>query len=116
MKSSRLAALAVAAALLSACASAPQTLYSWGNYPSAIYETLSTPEKADPQKQIKQLEADLQKARAKNQAVAPGFYAHLAYQYLQVGQTDKAAQYFALEKQTFPESAVYIDRLMKAVQ
>lgn len=117
MKSSfKMLSVLIAAAALSACASKPQSLYAWGSYPESIYETLSSPEKSDPQKQIKKLESDLQKARTKNQTVAPGFYAHLAHQYLKTGQKTKALDYLQLEKQTYPESTVYIDRLLHIIE
>lgn len=113
---SRSAFIIMAVSFLAACAGKPRTLYGWGSYPEAIYETLSTPEQADPQKQIKKLESDIQKAYAKNQAIPPGLYAHLAYQYLQTGQTAKAVEYLTLEKQAFPESAVYIDSLIRSIK
>lgn len=113
MKFQSLATLAVCG-LLTACASkAPTTLYDWGNYPNFMYQSLATPDKADPAKQISKLEQDLQKTLAANRAVPPGFYAHLAQQYLHIGQKQKAVEYLSKEKQAYPESSAYIDSLLK---
>lgn len=93
------------------CASQPHTLYSWGNYPQQTYLGFNQPEKALPAKQIGLLEADIEKARAKNQAIPPGLYAHLGLLYSH-SNTQKAAQYFELEKQSYPESSVLMNRLL----
>ena len=60
---------------LTGCASQPNTLYHWGNYPQQTYLGFNQPEKASPAKQISVLEADIEKARAKNQAIPPGLNA-----------------------------------------
>jgi hypothetical protein len=62
--------------------------------------------------QIEKLERDYQKARAENKRVPPGFHAQLGYLYFQVGKLDAARQERETEKAEFPESAVFIDRLM----
>lgn len=95
------------------CASAPKPLYSWGEFPQQTYLSLSFPEKAMPQDQVLKLEKDVEKAKAKNFAVPPGLYAHLGLQYLNMNDAPRAIQYFELERQIYPESAVLMDRLLK---
>lgn len=104
-----LLALAVAA-LLTGC-SAP-TIYSWGHYEPLVYTMYAQPGKATPEMQVLALEEDFQKARAKNKPVPPGFHAHLGHLYYQLGKWDQARQQFETEKATFPESAVFMDRLL----
>jgi hypothetical protein len=58
------------------------------------------------------LEADYQKARSTNKAVPPGFHAHLGYLYFKAGKDDQAFQSFQTEKALFPESGVYMDRIL----
>ena len=74
---------------------------------------LSLPEKTSPQEQIGKLEKDIEKAKAKNAAVPPGLYAHLGLLNLNINNGPRAVQYFELERQTYPESAVLMDRLLK---
>ncbi|MBM4151952.1 MAG: DUF4810 domain-containing protein [Kiritimatiellaceae bacterium] len=96
--------------LLTGCAS--RTLYSWGSYESQLYAMYSTPDSATPELQILKLEEDIQKARAKDHKLPPGFYAHLGFLYYQQGQRDLAKRAFETEKAAFPESTVFMDRLI----
>jgi hypothetical protein len=97
---------------LAGCNHAPQQLYQWGSYEEQLYAMYSDPGKVPVESQVESLERDYQRMRASNAAVPPGFHAHLGYLYFQLGKTDQAFQSFASEKSLFPESAVYMDRLM----
>ena len=96
--------------LLAGCA-AP-TLYTWGHYQDVIYTTYDKPGKVPPERQVELLEQDYQKARATNKRMCPGFHAQLGYLYYDLGKLDQARQEFATEKADFPESAVFMDRLL----
>jgi hypothetical protein len=100
-----------AATLLLGCGT-PRALYYWGSYEPLIYTMYATPGKATPEDQVLKLEEDFQKAKAKNQPVPPGFHAHLGYLYFQLGKTDEARREFETEKANFPESSVFMDRLL----
>ncbi len=100
-----------AVALMSGCAT-DHSLYAWGHYEDVIYETYAKPGATPPEKEIETLEADYQQARAANKPAPPGWHAHLGYLYYQTGKLDQAVQEFNTEKANFPESAVYMDRLL----
>jgi hypothetical protein len=106
----RLIALAGLSLLLAGCST--PTLYTWGHYEDLVYTTYSSPGKAPPEMQIGKLEQDYQKARAANKRMHPGFHAHLGYLYFQTGKLDQARQEFETEKAEFPESAVFMNRLL----
>jgi len=95
------------------CAAGPQPLYSWGSYTQQTYLMYNQPEKATPSAQVIKLEAEIEKAKAKNLAVPPGLYAHLGLLSLQVNNAQKAVEYFQLERQIYPESTVLMDRLLR---
>ncbi|ENU31235.1 MULTISPECIES: DUF4810 domain-containing protein [unclassified Acinetobacter] len=95
------------------CAAGPQPLYSWGSYTQQTYLMYNAPEKATPNAQIIKLEAEIEKAKAKNLAVPPGLYAHLGLLFLQQNNAQKAVEYFQLERQVYPESTVLMDRLLQ---
>ncbi len=97
------------------CAS-QSTLYSWGRYEDLIYQSYAKPGAVPPEKQIEALEADYQKARSANKRVPPGWHAQLGYLYFQIGKLDQAQQEFKTEKAEFPESAVYMDRLLARME
>lgn len=107
--------LLVALAALSAGCSTP-TMYSWGQYEELVYTMYAKPGEALPELQIEKLEEDLQKARSRDQPVPPGFHAHLGYLYVQIGKLDQAKQELETERALFPESAVFMDRLLANLQ
>lgn len=111
MKYAGLVGIGATAVLLIGCGT-PKTIYYWGSYEPLVYTMYATPGKATPEVQVAKLEEDFQKARAKNQPVPPGFHAHLGYLYVQLGKGDQARQEFETEKASFPESAVFMDRLL----
>jgi hypothetical protein len=105
-------ALLAASALLAGCA-APQapSLYEWNGYQQEVYDYLKG-EKA-PQEQIDTLEKALQQIRAAGKRPPPGFQAQLGVLYAGAGNDEQAMQAFEAERTSFPESAPYMDFLMK---
>lgn len=106
----------VLGSLLTACASTPPTLYQWGNYQSNVYGYLKADTAASPEKQIDDMEANLQKIRAQGKTPPPGYYAHLGLLYSTVGKTDLVVQNFRAEEQLFPESVPYMDYLLSKIK
>ena len=92
---------------------AAPTIYYWGQYQELLYDQYTTPGKATPEVQVLKLEEDIEVARSKNKPLPPGFYAHLGYQYLQMGRTADAKNSFDAERSQFPESGVLMDRFTK---
>lgn len=101
-----------AAALLAGCAQAPKPLYHWGGYQDALYAHLKG-DGASPEQQLQQLGEAQQKAAASGAALPPGFRAHVGLLQLRLGRDAEARQQFEAEKAQFPESAPYIDSLLK---
>ena len=104
----------IAAAVLAGCAAQPppRTLYTWGSYEELIYASHAAPGKAAPAQQVEILEKDYQVARAANKRMPPGWHAHLGYLYYQLGKPEQARQELLTEKAEFPESQVFMDRLL----
>ncbi len=107
---------ALGALLISGCATKPATLYEWGSYQTQVYNLYNDQGKVPIQTQIEKLEADYQIARSANKAVPPGYHAHLGYLYFQVGKKDQSLQEFETEKKLFPESSVFMDRMIAQVK
>lgn len=99
--------------LVGCTSSGSKPLYSWGQYPEQSYLLLSASEKTSPEKQIIILEKDIEKAKAKNEAIPPGLYAHLGLLNLDIQQPQRATTYFELERQIYPESTILMDRLLQ---
>jgi hypothetical protein len=96
---------------LAGCASQP-TQYSWGSYEEVIYASYLSRSDLPAEKQIEMLEKDYQAARAENKRMPPGWHAQLAYLYYEIGKPEQARQELLTEKAEFPESAVFMDRLL----
>jgi len=101
---------------LTACANQNNRLYQWGSYENMVYESYHEPGKYSSQSQIIEMEKDLEKARAANKSLPPGHYAYLGYLYFQSGQLDKALTALETEKTIFPESTIYMDRLIAQIK
>jgi len=106
-----LAAVLAAALLMGGCATQPG-LYAWGRYEELIYAAYSNPGSMPPERQVETLEQDFQQARAANRRVPPGWHAHLGFLYSELGKPDQARQELQTERAQFPESAVFVDRLL----
>ncbi|MBJ9974574.1 DUF4810 domain-containing protein [Pseudomonas sp. S75] len=103
------AGLLLAGALLAGCNS-PKPLYQWESYQPQVREYFNDQSKEE---QAIALERDLEKIKAKNGAVPPGYHAQLGLLYSSLGKDDQMIQQFQTEKALFPESAAYMDFLMK---
>jgi hypothetical protein len=84
----------------------------WETFPRQQYDALLR-EGSSPDEQIRVLEAHAQKARGANAALPPGFRAHLGMLQLGAGNVDRARELWSAEKVAFPESASYMDQLLK---
>jgi hypothetical protein len=107
----KLPLILLAAALLFAGCRSPD-IYYWGNYEKVVYGIYAHPDKFLPEVQVQKMEEDMHKAVSANKPLPPGFHAHLGYAYFQLGKFDLAHQEFENEKKQFPESAVFMDRLL----
>jgi len=105
------AAIAMGSALVG-CTQAPPRLYHWEAFQGQLYEHFKA-DSSSPEEQLRILGAQLEKARARGAALPPGFRAHLAMIYLRLGRDGEAKQELEAEKANFPESAQYMDFLLK---
>jgi hypothetical protein len=106
-----LAAAALCAALVG-CGHAPRPLYHWDGFQGQLYEHFKS-QGSGPDDQLRAMDAQAQKARAAGAALPPGFRAHMAMLYLRLGRDDEARAQLEAEKLSFPESAPYMDFLLK---
>jgi hypothetical protein len=104
---------AIGGSLLAGCAAPSKPLYQWEGYQPEVYQYFKGESK---QAQIAELEKGLAKIKSTNGATPPGYHAHLGLLYSNVGKDDRMIEEFQTEKTLFPESAAYIDFLMKNVK
>ena len=87
-------------------------VYYWGHYESVVYAICAKPGNTSPEQMASQLEEDKHKAASANKPLPPGFHAQLGNLYAQIGKTDEARREYLLEKQNYPESAVFMDAFL----
>ena len=115
MKSAHLLRLVAAIAMgsvLVGCVQAPKPMYHWEGFQGQLYEHFNA-DRSSPEDQLRILDSQAQKARARGAALPPGFRAHLAMIYLRLGRDGEAKQELEAEKENFPESEQYMDFLLK---
>jgi len=104
--------IGASAGLLGACVQQPKPMYSWQAYQPSVYAYLKD-DGADYAVQAQALEKNVETARAASTELPPGFRAHLGMLYLKIGDGDKALEQLQGEKVAFPESAPFMDFLMR---
>lgn len=110
-------AIATGAVLLavSACES-PKTLYHWGRYEESVYKLLDDPDGTNVPEEIRALSGEVERDLAEGRRAAPGVHAHLGYLYYLSGNPDSARLEFEAEKAAYPESAVFIDGVLRRMK
>lgn len=96
---------------LSGCA-APKPMYYWGNYSKTLYHSKKEPGAESLGKHKAMLEAIIIVSRANDLKIPPGVYAELGYMYAKQNDADRAIELFQMEKKSYPESSVLMDRLI----
>ena len=98
------------------CSSHNTALYNYSNYSESYYADVKA-HNAESQLQLqKSIEEAIENAKdSQSGRVAPGLYANLGYIYLKEGQNKKAIENFKKEKALYPESAKFMDRMIKKV-
>jgi hypothetical protein len=111
MKDARiLFSLTVLALFLAACQK--QGIFYWGDYSETYYDEMKNPCEATSAAHLKSLETIIEQSRAKNLAVPPGIHAEYGYIMLKAGKADIAIASFEQEKALYPESRVFMNRLI----
>lgn len=103
--------------IVTGCATHNTALYNYENY-SESYYTNAKNHNAESQLALqKSIELAIQNAQnSQSGRVAPGLYANLGYIYLKEGQQQLAIENFKKEKALYPESAHFMDRMIKKVE
>ena len=109
MSRSLAAALAVAALAASGCAG-KVTTYRWGNYDEVLYAHYKAPQ--ERQAYIASLKVIILAAQQEGKTVPPGIYAEYGYALFEEGNAPEAIKYFERERDTWPESRVFMEKLI----
>lgn len=105
----RILGLAAVAALATACG--PKTRYHWGDYDGALYRHYSSPQDRDAW--VESLKTTIEQAEQLGEKVPPGICAEYGYALFEEGQAQQAVPWFQREKDTWPESNVLMEKMIR---
>jgi len=108
-------ALFATLALVGCAHQGQKPLYQWAGYQNSVYQYLKS-NGAEPGAQIAALEAQVEKNKAAGEANPPGMRAHLGLLYSKLGDDAAAQSHLEAERAQFPESAAYVDFLLKTAK
>jgi hypothetical protein len=99
--------IAIGVALLAGCAQPPR--YEWGRYEDSLYHYYKDPTTASEYLEVLAKAARIGDASGRT---APGVHAEYGYMLLSAGRNGEATQEFESEKRFWPESTVFMDRML----
>ncbi len=102
----------LAAAALTGCGS---SIYRWSGYEGSIATFYAHRDDDILVGQVRSLSNQVGTAQRAGR-VPPGMLAHLAYFYYLNGDTTTAAKYLRAEKEAFPESAHFVEFILRQIQ
>lgn len=109
-----LASLALAA-MFASCGSSQKALYSWGNYETASYAYTKEPTEQNERNLITTYRQLIEQPKGARKVAPPGMCAELGYMYYKKGDKANATKYLQMEIELYPESAVFIKRILDAI-
>lgn len=100
------------ATLLAGCV--PPPLYNWGSYESSLYGYYKNP--AQQEEYLAAL-AEVANSSDAYEAthVPPGLYAEYGFMMMKAGKTSEAQAFFRKEQEKWPESALFMQTLIKGL-
>lgn len=98
--------------LLAACSPGkPNLLYEYENYARTLYSYKKAPSDATREAHLAELDRIIAVSAEKGKRVPPGIWAERAYFLGKAGKGEEALKSLDKEKETYPESAVFVDNV-----
>jgi hypothetical protein len=92
---------------------APKMLYSWNNYDETSYKYLKNSDEKSTEQLITTYRNLIEKQTGTRKTVPPGIYADYGFILLQAGKTEEGKAMLEKEFALYPESKVFIGRILK---
>ena len=110
-----MAALAILALSVTSCVTS-NSLYSWYGYEDAVYTNYKKPTDKSQAKVLEQYRAVIEKQKGTRGTVPPGLYAEYGFLLCKTGKTEEGINYLKQEVALYPESQIYISRIIKQLE
>lgn len=102
--------------LLASCASKQPPLYSWGKYDSASYNYLKNSNEKSTKELIDTYQKIIKTQKGSRKTVPPGIYADYGYLLIQSNKIKEGKAALMTEIKLYPESKIFVDRILKLVE
>jgi hypothetical protein len=112
----RLTLFCVLAALCAGCVQQTKPMYHWCDYSDSLYNCKKNDGPETQAQHQAVLERIITESKERNMRVPPGVCAELGYAYAAQNRNREAVGLFQQEKQTYPESALLMDRLISQTE
>lgn len=94
----------------------PPPIFYWGDYSETLYAYKKSPDEKTLQAHKKTLQEIITLAPQKRQKIPPGVYAEYGFLLLREGKESEGFEYLQKEEALFPESKVFVQRLIDEYQ
>lgn len=110
--------IAVVLLLLASCKSASKMpMYYWSSYDDRTYRVIKSNEAKDIQKLMETYnEILMNDAKSSRAMPPPGVCADYGFFLVKEGKADEGKKWLEKEKQLYPESVIFIDRILKMTE
>jgi hypothetical protein len=115
MKIKSMFSLITLTAIFCSCTVSTQ-LYTWGDYSNATYNFIKTRTDKDRDELITCYKEIIKNQSGERKTVPPGIYADYGYLLIQTGKSDEGKQMLSKEIELYPESKVFIEKIIKNIQ
>lgn len=116
VKNSIAAGIAIIALSATTSCMSEKTLYSWGNYENVSYNYSKDPGEKNETELVKCYDRLFEDQKGTRKLVPPGMCAERAYLYIKKGKKDEAIALLNKEIKLYPESKLFIDRIIKQIE
>jgi len=111
----RLILIVLAISSLVSCTT-QKPLYSWGKYEATSYNYLKNSDEQSTQASLEAYQKIIEKQTGTRGVVPPGIYADYGFVLLQANRTEEGKAMLLKEVSLYPESGVFIDRILKILE
>lgn len=102
-------------AILAACTT-QKPLYTWGHYETTSYNYLKNSDEKSIQEIIENYQEIIGTQKGTRGVVPPGVCADYGFILLQEGKTEEGKEMLIKEIALYPESRIFIDRILKMIE
>lgn len=109
-------AVAIVCILASGCTPISHGGYYWGKYSYTYHELIKNPSEETRTNHENSLREIIEKSEEKSIRVPPGIHAELGNFLAESNRADEAIAHFEIEMSIYPESRVFLERLLQNVK